>query len=134
MKPNKNKILTNYVSSVDMIDYEKRTTQHNTGIFDYYMVIFDSEEKGLYCKSAEWIAKILEVKPTGIFRIVHMIWNDELDKEEFGTIDISPKEMKKLFKWNDISEIPSLMKKLFKDESEMLYGFCDGTGMVARVL
>ena len=77
------------------------STQHKTGIYDYYLLIYDEEEGSLYNESSEWIAKLVPVKSTGNFIIIHCVWNDEKDKEEILPITISVREMRELFKNDD---------------------------------
>ena len=74
------------------------TTQHKTGIWDYYILWFDAEEGNKYCESAQWICKTNGLLPTGNFVIVHKVWNDDKDEEFYAPIDIDVKQMKELFK------------------------------------
>jgi hypothetical protein len=77
---------------------EVYTTEHKTGINDYYQVVYDGHNNGSINLTASWLSKIIGVSPTGNFIICHYIWNDEAEKLEKSNIDLNLKELKKLFK------------------------------------
>ena len=78
---------------------EVSTTQHKTGIFDYYIAVYDGHDKGEYNGIARWLTKILPdgINPTGNFVVLHKTWDDE-EGEINSKIDIGLKELCDLFK------------------------------------
>jgi len=81
--------------ALDRIEYW--TTQQKTGIFDYYVVMYDGHNEGEPNQIAKFITKVLPdgVCNTGNFVILHKVWKND---EEFNTdITIGLKELKELF-------------------------------------
>jgi hypothetical protein len=79
---------------------EVYSTEHKTGIYDYYQVVYDGHYNGTINPIASWISKIIGVSPTGNFIICHYVWNDEVEELVKSKIDLNLKELKKLFKRN----------------------------------
>ena len=77
---------------------EVYTTQHKTGIYDYYQVVYDGHNEGKFNNLATWISLIAGVNPTGNFIICHYVWDDEEEDLVKASIDLDLKELKKLFK------------------------------------
>ena len=80
---------------LDRIEYW--TTQKKTGIFDYYVVMYDGHNKGEPNQISKFITNVLPygVFNTGNFVILHKVWKND---EEFNTdITIGLKELKNLF-------------------------------------
>ena len=101
MKPGDASIKSINIDKLCVEDYFPRgkevyTTQHKTGIYDYYVVFFDADNEGYNNHVAKWIAKIIGIPPTGNFVILHKVWKeyDEIN----APITISPQMMKELFK------------------------------------
>lgn len=75
------------------------TTQHKTGMEDFYTVYFDGHDNGDYNDIATWICNVLPpgVNPTGNFVISHDVYDDETDKFVRKPIDKTLRELKQLF-------------------------------------
>lgn len=124
MKPDSDgkKVYAKFIDSKDWLKdyypdgYELMTTQHKTGINDYYCLFYDSREGKPFNESSLWLLKHLpvnrnhkilgnnfhgwELKPTGNFVIVHYAWKD-IDGESVEQkvpITISFEEMIEFFK------------------------------------
>ena len=80
---------------LDRIEYW--TTQGKTGIFDYYVVMYDGHNEGEPNQISKFITNVLPdgVCNTGNFVILHKVWKN--DKEFNTDITIGLKELKKLF-------------------------------------
>jgi hypothetical protein len=80
--------------------FETMTTQHKTGLNDYYCLFFDAETKwAKLCDSAVWICKFFpDIPPTGNFVILHKLWHVEEEFESNEPIEIDVKAMQNLFR------------------------------------